>query len=97
MRPEAQALHRAMEAIAARAYPSGRLQHLEFVLWYAMIHGPMKYGQATISQQDIDSLRTLSDACGGWIVMDKPGKPRWVRATEWQDLFTRKIDLVRLG
>ncbi len=97
MSPEAWALHEAMEAIAARAYPSGRQQHLEFVLWYALIHGPMEYGRTQVSREDIQQLRDLSDACGGWIVMAKPGTPRWLQAAEWQDLFTRKIDLVRLG
>ncbi len=97
MTPAAKELLEFMTCIATAAYPSGRQQHLEFALWYTVVNGPMSYGQYEITEPDIARLRELSYACDGWIVCRDGASPEWVPLREWQDIFSRHIDLVNLG
>lgn len=85
-----------MREIAARAYRDGRQEHLEYVLWYALIHGPMRYGLTTITGDEIDRLRALSNACGGWYYVDREHCEHFVELAAWQDLFTRNFDPVQM-
>ncbi|MCX4025283.1 hypothetical protein H0A36_08255 [Endozoicomonas sp. SM1973] len=85
-----------MNKLALLAYPAGRLQHLEFVLWHAIVIGPFQYGQLTLTHAHIKKLRELSYTCNGWIYRDPVAGETWVSLTQWQDLYSRKIDLVAL-
>lgn len=86
-----------MNELALRAYPAGRLQHLEFVLWHAIVAGPLQYGQLEITPLHIKKLRELSYACNGWVCIDPQVGETWISLTQWQDMYSQKIDLVALG
>ena len=46
-----------MSEISQHAYGDPWIQHLEFVLWYAIVNGPMSYGRRGIMATDIERLR----------------------------------------
>ncbi|WP_163834839.1 hypothetical protein [Spartinivicinus ruber] len=92
----AQQLANYMNELALLAYPAGRLQHLEFVLWHAVVVGPFQYGRLSLTQEHIKRLRELSYSCNGWIYRDPIEGEIWVSLTQWQDIYSRKIDLISL-
>lgn len=97
MDKNAQALSDYMNMLAAQAYAGGRLQHLEYVLWHALVTGPLQYGRLAITEQHIRELRDLSYQCEGWIVFDEGGGGAWEPLAGWQDMYTRKVDRVTFG
>ena len=62
-----------MSEISEDAYCAGWLVDLEYELWRILIDGHGRFGFAALSEDDIEALRKLSDACGGWIVYDVCG------------------------
>ncbi len=97
MSPEAKQLMTYMSEPSERAYSAGWMEHLEYVLWHAIINGPMRYGRLEITSGEIDELQRLRHACGGWIYFDDTSGETWLPIQEWQDLFTTNIDLVQLS
>lgn len=67
-RDAALALESAMSAISEDYYCAGWLIGLEFSLWAMVLGGPRDFGIGTVTEEEIQELRRLSDACGGWIV-----------------------------
>ena len=96
MTEEAQDLARFMSELSEQAYAAAWMQHLEFALWHAVVSGPFQYGRLPIEQWHIDHLRELRDACKGWIYFDDEAGESWVAMEEWQDMYSRNIDLVDL-
>ena len=60
-----------MSDISERCYYAGWMQHLEYHLWYAVLNGPIRYGQDNITQSDIDILKDLATSCQSWIVFEE--------------------------
>ena len=96
MTPAAAALANYMSKLSESAYHAGWMMHLEFALWHGIVTGPFRYGRLDLTQTHLDELRRLSDACGGWIYFDAKEGETWVSLTEWQDMYSRNIDLVEL-
>lgn len=90
-------LRRAMEAIGRRAWGRSDVEHLEYVLWHALIHGPLRLGRTELTETELAELRRLSDACGGWVMVDRGGRVRWLPVEAWQDVYASNVDLVRMG
>jgi hypothetical protein len=88
-------LRRAMEAIGRRAWGRSDAEPLEYVLWHALIHGPLRLGRTELTEADLAELRRLSDACGGWVMVDRSGHVRWLPVEAWQDVYASNVDLVR--
>jgi hypothetical protein len=85
-----------MSELCQRAYGAGWIQHLEFALWHAVVNGPMTYGRLEIAEPHIAELRRLSDLSGGWVYVDDELGERSIPLEEWQDVFSRNIDIVRM-
>ena len=90
------ALRDFMRELCQQAYDTDWLQHLEFALWHAVVNGPMTYGRLEITAPHIAELRRLSDLCGGWVYVDEELGERMIPLEEWQDLFSRNIDIVQM-
>ena len=57
-----------MSDISERCWYAEWLQGTEFVLWSALQTGPIEHwGHGSVTLEDIDQLRRLSYAAGGWI------------------------------
>jgi len=96
MDPAAKTLMKYMLDISEKAYHTGWVDHLEYVLWYAVVNGPMAYGHYQITEEDISTLRKLSYSCEGWIYFNESIGESWVPINEWQDIFTKNVEFVRL-
>ena len=96
MNQNARALAQFMSELSEQAYSASWMQHLEFALWHAVVSGPFQYGRLAINEGHIDRLRALRDKCEGWIYFDDQSGESWVALEEWQDMYSRNIDLVRL-
>ncbi len=93
---DAQQLADYMTTLSRQAYHQDWIQHVEFVLWHAIVQGPIRYGHLDISDEHIEHLRFLSDQCGGWVFYHRSAGPCWVPLIEWQDIYASKFDPVHL-
>jgi len=96
MSPDADVLKRHMGQLSREAYGADWVEHLEFALWHAMVSGPLRYGRLDLTSSHIEELRRLSDRCGGWVYFDTSTGETWVPLAEWQDIYTRSIEFLRL-
>ena len=96
MSPRADELKRYMSQLSREAYGADWIEHLEFALWHAIVSGPFRYGRLDLNAGHIAELRRLSDRCGGWVYVDRFAGDRWVPLAEWQDVYTRNVEFVRL-
>ncbi|HEV2719660.1 MAG TPA: hypothetical protein VG323_06550 [Thermoanaerobaculia bacterium] len=84
------ALARLMSEISEDAYCAGWLSGLEYELWQIVIDGHGQFGFGALSETDIQDLRELSDACGGWIIYDGERQQTFVPLAEWQSMFAAR-------
>lgn len=84
------ALARLMSEISEDAYCAGWLVDLEYELWQILIDGHGQFGFGALSETDINDLRELSTACGGWIVYDKKREKTFVPLAQWQAMFAAR-------
>jgi hypothetical protein len=82
-----------MSDISQQAFYARWMDDLEFRLWEILCGGPRKYGQISLSDQQVDRLRQLSDSLGGWVIFnDELGVQEFVDRDRWQlmyDAWTR--------
>jgi len=74
--PTAADLRDFMSQLSEDCYCAGWMHDLEYLLWSAVMNGPVHQGNWDITQSDIDRLRLLARRAGGWIIWDKslPGE-----------------------
>jgi hypothetical protein len=59
---------------------------LEYHLWNMIEGGTRMYGMAEVPKSEVDILRTLAHAIGGWIFwIDEC--PEFMPMSEWRELF----------
>ena len=76
-----------MSEISEDAYCAGWLIDLEYELWQILIDGQGVYGRMGLGEPEIQQLRELSDACGGWIVYDDDLEETFVPLAQWLTMF----------
>lgn len=81
-----------MSDLSEKCYYAGWMEHLEYVLWDAVINGERRYGREVIDLSDIKRLKELSDACGGWIYFDDNTEETAIPLPMWQTMYAEKID-----
>ena len=82
--PAQRALEEFMSELSEEAYCAGWMECLEYALWDAVGGGARLYGRKTLSDSEVESLRALSRACGGWIVFDDETEETWLPLSEWE-------------
>jgi hypothetical protein len=82
-----QVLSDLMSEISEEAYCAGWMEDLEYVLWYAMLHGPANYGRKFIDKQTISQLKWLAEETGSWIIFDDNSWETAVTLPVWQEMF----------
>ncbi len=89
--PAAAQLADCMSDISECYYHAGWMEDLEYSLWDAVEHGSYRWVRGTITDAQIELLKTLSEACKGWISWDHTrGGKRWVPLDHWRShIFTR--------
>jgi hypothetical protein len=76
-----------MSELSERAYSAGWMEGLEHVLWRAVIVGPCRYGHLTLTAEHTQRLKTLSEACGGWIKFDQGAEESFVPTARWLEQY----------
>ncbi len=76
-----------MSNISERCYYSGWQAGLEYVLWTALLNGPTNYGHDFITQDDIDSLRKLSNQSNCWIIFDEKLEETAIDLSVWKNKY----------
>jgi hypothetical protein len=84
--PQQRELAQYMSELSESAYSAGWMDGLEQALWRAVIGGPCRYGDLTLTTAHIQKLKALSDACGGWIRFDDEQDECFVPMESWIQL-----------
>jgi hypothetical protein len=87
------ALDAFMSAISERAYNASWENGLEFALWEAVERGPRPFGRDGVYPDDIEALKRLSNAAGGWLHWtedDAQEQPQLVALPEWERLYRER-------
>jgi len=88
-----EALAQRMSDVSERCFAAGWFHKLEYSLWEALERGPRDWGRDSITQDDIDRMRELSQKCGGWIRNDWENwtlPPQYVPLAEWLGLVEQR-------
>ena len=64
------------------------MHDLEHALWRAVVDGPFRYGHLDITAEQIARLKTLSSACGSWIVFDDASEETSVPLEDWMGVYS---------
>jgi hypothetical protein len=78
------ALADAMSSISEGAYSASWMTGLEFALWSLLVSGETRYGRASLKKEEVEGLRRLSEACGGWIIFDDEKEEVFVPLADWK-------------
>jgi len=93
MRVEAEQLASYMENLSETCWYATWMDGLDFVLWYALEHGPLRYGHGEVTEEHIGNLRRLSDYCAGWIRWsDQDQNTVFTPLAEWKGIFHAERD-----
>jgi len=84
---EQRALAEYMSELSEKAYHAGWESGLEYALWHAVIGGSSAYGQTDLTREQPETLKKLSDRCGGWIISDDANEERFIPADEWKTRY----------
>lgn len=87
LKPAEEKLAHYMSQVSERCYHAGWMVNLEYVLWDAMIRGERSYGHDSITQEDIDTLKSLSETADCWIVFDDHEEETAVDLRAWEEKF----------
>lgn len=80
-----------MSEISERCYHAAWMNNLEYVLWHSIINGARKYGQDSITTQDIITLSILSEKSNCWILVDDETEEMAINLLDWQQKFQHAI------
>jgi hypothetical protein len=84
--PDARALARYMSDLSQALWCAGWMQDLEFMLW-SVVEGENAYASLTLTRDQVAKLKSLSNACKGWIVFRRDTNETFVSMPEWIYLF----------
>lgn len=82
------ALAEFMSDLSEQAWHAGWMEGLEYELWRAIVDGPCRLGQLTLSSVQVTRLKQLSDSCGGWIVFDDATEESFASASLWNSMYS---------
>lgn len=77
-----------MSEISERCYHAGWLERTEFVLWKAVVEGPINWGQGRVDEADIAALKRLADRTDGWIAWDESLEEMFVPMEQWLQIYS---------
>lgn len=81
-----------MSQLSEDCYCAGWIGSLEYLLWTAVMNGPVETGNWKVTQSDIERLRLLARRCGGWIVWDDVLRAaKWLPIEDWLRQFDTYI------
>jgi hypothetical protein len=75
-----------MSELSEQAFCAGWMNGLEFALWEVVLGARERYGFLAITAAHRETLRSLSEACSGWIVFAEE-ETAWVPLDEWKRRF----------
>jgi hypothetical protein len=82
--PDARALATYMSDLSEELWCAGWMRDLEFMLW-SVVEGAD--ASLTLTRDEVAKLKSLSNACKGWIVFRRDSGETFVSMPEWMHLF----------
>lgn len=89
MEPMQLALAQLMSDLSEECWAAGWLSRTEYDIW-ALIHGEREsWGMATAAtlQEELAAIVAVAQACGSWIVWDKPVGTRAIPLERWVERY----------
>jgi hypothetical protein len=83
---DARALATYMSDLSEEFWRAGWMRDLEFMLW-SLIEGKETDASLTLTRDQLATLKSLSNACKGWIVFRRDTQETFVSMPEWVQLF----------
>jgi hypothetical protein len=83
---DARALATYMSDLSEEFWCAGWMRDLEFMLW-SVIEGKEADASLTLTRNQLATLKSLSNACKGWIVFRRDTQETFVSIPEWVQLF----------
>lgn len=85
-------LYSEMSRISEDCYFAGWMMGLEFALWESVNGGSTRYGIGQITDDDIASLKGLSQACGGWYYWEEDASDAaFISLAEWEKIIESEL------
>jgi hypothetical protein len=86
--PDARALAAYMSGLSEELWCAGWMRDLEFMLW-SVVQEEEAYASLTLTltRDQVAKLKSLSNACEGWIVFRRDTGETFVSKPEWMNLF----------
>jgi len=88
MNPAEAALADYMSELSQAAYCAGWMEDLEYDLWRAVESGPFEYGFLNLTAEHTKKLRSLSEACGGWIIF--ADEEQFIPLNRWRTMYDER-------
>ena len=82
--PDQRELADFMSSLSERSYSATWIENLEHILWDQMAGGSSRSSRITLTEAEIERLRSLSNRCGGWIVFDDKTEETYLSLSEWK-------------
>lgn len=80
---------RQIHRISEQSYYAGWMRNIEFFLWKAVLEGAREFGVREITSAEIDHLKSLAEASGGWWHWSNEiEKPVFVPMSEWLTIYS---------
>ncbi|MDQ2771808.1 MAG: hypothetical protein M3Y54_15065 [Bacteroidota bacterium] len=70
---------------------AGWIMNLEYVAWHALTDGPRRFGYASITAEDIATLRQLANAANAWIYWNPTTRETAVPLAQWPAHFSAEL------
>ncbi len=87
LNPEQRALADYMSELSEKAWHAGWIADLEYDIWGAVTGGSSSFGQMDLTSEHLQTLRNLSERCGGWIAYDDAIEETFVPINEWKEKY----------
>jgi hypothetical protein len=81
--PTAAQLADCMSDISENCWHARWNEGLEYDLWHAVLDGQKRFGDGTITNEQIALLKALSKACGGWVAFGEE-ELAWIPIDYWK-------------
>ena len=83
-------LAKAMSDISEAAFCASWMDELEYRLWEAVLGGSRQYGQITLTTEQLERLRRMSEGLGGWVrFSDETGAEEFTPHEQWRAMYGR--------
>ncbi len=83
-----------MSKISEESLSAGWMNGLEYELWEILNYNKSTYGGYSITADDLQQLKVLSDKCSCWIIFDDENEETALDLESWKKKYNEKMGTV---